>query len=305
MKTKEVIVDPFAERITAAGDTVQGRYVNKPGSVIYTSLSYANKGLGLTVEGKRTENFEFRTRPQEVGVRGLMHYIPPMTRVNTYRLLARYAANTQFVGEQAFQVDASYAVNKKLNLSANFSNITNLDGDQLYREVFTEIYYKYKRKWTLTTGVQIQDYNLEVYFGKPDAAPAKTLTPYFDFLYKFNPKTSIRFEGQYMSMSKDHGIRSDYGNWAFGLVEFTLAPHWAVTLSDMYNTDPGKESPVDMKTGEKLKIHYPRIDVYYTHKANRFSLSYVKQVEGVVCSGGICRLEPAFSGVKMSVNSTF
>lgn len=304
-KTADAIFDPLEERVTVGGDTILGRYVQGEGSVLYSSLSYANKGLGLTVEGKRTENFDFRSRPQEEGIRGLLHYIPPMTRVNTYRLLARYAANTQFVGEQAFQVDASYAVNKKLNLSANFSNITNLEGEQLYREIFTEIYYKYKRKWTLTTGVQLQNYNLEVYFGKPDAAPANTITPYFDFLYKFNPKTSIRFESQYMSMSKDHGERADYGDWFFALAEFTLAPHWAFTVSDMYNIAPGKVSPVDVKTGEKEKIHYPRFDVFYTHKANRFSLSYVKQVEGVVCSGGICRLEPAFSGVKMSVNSTF
>ncbi len=305
VKSKEVFFDPFGKRITAAGDTVVGRYLNKAGSVIYTSLSFSKKGLGLTVEGKRTENFDFRTRPQEVGVRGLMHYIPPMTRVNTYRLPARYAAATQFVGEQAFQVDASYAVNKKLSLSANYSHIDNLDGLKLYRELYTEVYYKYKRKWTLTTGVQLQHYNLDVYFGKPGAAPANTITPYFDFLYKFNPKTSIRFESQYMSMSEDKTELADYGSWVFGLVEFTLAPHWALTVSDMYNIEPGKISPVDAATGKKEKIHYPRFDVFYTYKANRLSLSYVKQVEGVVCSGGICRLEPAFSGVKMSINSTF
>jgi hypothetical protein len=107
-----------------------------------------------------------------------------------------------------------------------------------------------------------------------------------------------------MNMNKSHDVRSDYGNWLFALTEFTLAPHWAVTLSDMFNIDPGKLSPTDAN-GNKDKIHYPRIDVYYTHHANRFSVSYVKQVEGIVCSGGICRLEPAFSGVKMSVNSTF
>lgn len=309
MKSKELTFNPFAEHIKPSGDTVLGRFVNKPGSVIYSSLSFAKKGLGLTVEGKRTEFFDFRSRPQELGIRGLMHYIPPMTRVNTYRLLARYAAATQFVGEQAFQLDATYAVNKKLSLSVNYSHIDNLDGVKLYREFLAEFYYKYKRQWTLTAGLQLQDYNLDIYFGKPGAAPAKTITPYFDFLYKFNPKTSIRFESQYMNMgtvsTAGHEDRPDYGSWVFGLVEFTLAPHWAVTVSDMYNTNPGKESPSDPKTGEKEKIHYPRFDVYYTYKANRFSLSYVKQVQGVVCSGGICRLEPAFSGVKMSINSTF
>ncbi|MCF8244876.1 MAG: DUF6029 family protein [Saprospiraceae bacterium] len=304
-KSADSFVDPFQERVTVSGDTVVGRYVNGEGSVFYSSLSFAKSGLGLTVEGKRTENFDFRTNPQEAAARGLLHYIPPMARVNTYRLLARYAAATQFVGEQAFQVDARYAVNRKLSLSANFSNITNLDGDQLYREIFTEIYYKYKRKWTLTTGIQLQEYNQEVYYGKPDAPLLKTVTPYADFLYKFNTKTSIRLESQYMNMNKDHGIRSDYGNWFFALAEFTLAPHWAITVSDMYNIDPGKLSPTDANTGKQDKIHYPRFDVYYTYHANRFSLSYVKQVEGIVCSGGICRLEPAFSGVKMSVNSTF
>ncbi|MEM9822759.1 MAG: DUF6029 family protein [Bacteroidota bacterium] len=45
--------------------------------------------------------------------------------------------------------------------------------------------------------------------------------------------------------------------------------------------------------------------MFYTNGANRFSLSYIKQVEGIVCAGGICRLEPAFSGVRATVSSTF
>jgi len=304
-KTKDAFVDPFQNRVTVLGDTILGRFVQGQGTVFYTSLSYAKKGLGITVEGKRTENFDFRTRPQEEGIRGLMHYIPPMTRVNTYRLLARYAANTQFVGEQAFQVDVHYRLNRNLSFNVNYSDIQNLDGDQLYREVFTEVSYKYKRKWTLITGVQVQDYNQEIYFGKPQEPSVNTLTPYFDFLYKLNTSTSIRFEGQYMTVAKKKGVRSDYGNWAFALAEFSVAPNWTVTVSDMFNISPGKISPSDALTGEKEKIHYPRFDVFYTYKANRISLSYVKQVEGVVCSGGICRLEPAFSGVKMGVNSTF
>ena len=102
----------------------------------------------------------------------------------------------------------------------------------------------------------------------------------------------------------DKGERHDYGDWAFILAEFSMAPHWTFTLSDMYNAAPGKNSPID-ENGEKLAINYPRVDVFYTYKNNRFSASYIKQVEGVVCSGGICRLEPAFSGVRLTVNSNF
>lgn len=281
-----------------------GTFYQSDGTVLYSSLGYAQRGLGITLEGKRTENFEFRTRPQEQLNRGLVNFLPPMTRVNTYRLTARYNAATQFIGEQAFQVDIRYSPKRKISYNVNFSNITDLDGDLLYREVFTEFYLK-KKKWKLTTGVQFQQYNQEVYEFKPGVPLLEAVTPYVDFLYRINKKKSIRFEAQYMNVGEDDkGELHDYGNWLFGLVEFGIAPHWTFTVSDMYNIKPGKNTPTD-ENGVKDAIHFPRVDVFYTSGPNRFSLSYVKQVEGVVCTGGICRLEPAFSGVRMTVNTTF
>ncbi|MCO6475929.1 MAG: hypothetical protein J5I94_04870 [Phaeodactylibacter sp.] len=300
-KTKDNLSVPQGGVVSAAGPLFLAA-----GSVVYSSLSYANKGLGVTLEGKRTENFDFRTRPQEQLNRGLVNFLPPMARVNTYRLTARYNAATQFLGEQAIQADIRYNYKRKLGFNLNFSNITTLEDDLLYRELYTEVSYKHKRAWTLLGGLQIQRYNQEVFEFKPDAPIVETLIPYFDFLYKFDRKRSIRFEGQFMATGKDDkGVRHDYGNWLFGLVEFSIAPHWTFTISDMYNASPGKNSPVDPDTGDKLALHYPRFDVFYTHRANRFSLSYIKQVEGVVCTGGICRLEPAFSGVRFTVNSSF
>ena len=41
------------------------------------------------------------------------------------------------------------------------------------------------------------------------------------------------------------------------------------------------------------------------HITLRFTGGYIKQVEGVVCTGGVCRYEFVFSGVKLSINSTF
>ncbi|MCP3933166.1 MAG: hypothetical protein GY705_29200 [Bacteroidetes bacterium] len=293
-KTEDNLNDPF-----------DNRFFQGDGSVVYTSLSYAAKGLGITVEGKRTENFSFRTRPQEQLNRGLINFLPPMARVNTYRLTSRYQAATQDIGELALQADVRYSPSRKLSFNANFSNINDLDNELLYREIYTEVQYKYKRKWILLGGLQLQSYNQEVYEFKPNVPLVNTLVPYADFLYKFDRKKSIRFEGQYMSTGEDDkGVKHDYGDWVFGLAEFSIAPHWTFTISDMYNISPGKNSPVDEK-GEKQSIHYPRFDVFYTYHSSRFSLSYVKQVEGVVCTGGICRLEPAFSGVKMTVNSTF
>lgn len=315
-KIGDIYFNQFATRLTRTEGgvkEVEGKYANNDGSVMYTSLSWATKGFGASVEAKQTENFNFRANPFVSLNQGFINFLPPMTRINTYRLTSRYNAATQEIGEQSIQADITYAPTRKLSFNVNFSNITDLGNvkkDQgktlLYRELYTEVQYKYKRKWSLIAGVQMQRYNQEIFEEKPEVPIVETFTPYFDFLYKIDRKKAIRFESQYMMIGDDikADSKQDYGSWLFGLVEFTVAPHWTFTISDMYNIDPGKQSPSDAN-GEKIDVHYPRFDIYYTNKSNRFSLSYVKQVEGVVCSGGICRLEPAFSGVKMTVNSSF
>lgn len=304
-KTGESFYNPNAVLTDINGVESFGKLVKEDGTVIYTSLSYAKSGLGITLETKRTENFDYRADPNLRLNRGLINYIPPMNRQNTYRLLARYSPATQLLSEQAFQADVRYRFNKKLSANANFSYITDLDGDKLFQEIFTEVYYKYKKKWTIRGGLQLLQYNQEVYEVKPEVPLVETVVPYVDFLYKISRKKSLRFECQYMDIGDDEKAESlqDYGDWFFALAEFSLAPHWSFVVSDMYNVNPGKNSPVE--NGEKKSLHYPRFDVYYTHKANRFSLSYIKQVEGIVCTGGICRLEPAFSGFNFSVSSSF
>ncbi len=305
-KTPDNMNDPFGVIVRDGQEIVGDKFIKKEGTVLYTSLSYAERGWGITLEGKRTENFSFRTRPQEQLNRGLVNFLPPMARVNTYRLNARYNSATQELGELAFQADVRYTPNRKSAFNFNASNITDLNGVLLYRELFLDATFKKDRLWTLTTGIQHQDYNQERYEFKPGVPNVQTIAPFADFLYRFDRKKSIRFETQYMhtGLDKAVGLKQDYGDWLFGLVEFNLAPHWSFVASDMYNAGPGRNSPVN-ESGEKLRLHYPRFDVFYTIRSNRFSFSYIKQVEGVVCTGGICRLEPAFSGVRLSVSSTF
>lgn len=304
-KTKEAINDPFAQTVVA-GDTVTGdRFINKAGSVLYSTVSYSVKNLGLTLEAKRTERFSFRTRPQEQLNRGMIHFLPPMTRVNTYRLTSRYNAATQEQGEWAFQGDVRFSPGKwRINLNA--SNIIRLNQELLYRDALVEVQRKVSKKTTVIAGVQHQNYNQEVYESKPGVARVQTVTPFVEMQFKRSERQAWRVEAQFMKTGMDAGAnaRQDYGDWLFGLAEFSIAPTWTFSLSDMYNIGPGRNSPTDA-SGEKRTLHFPRADIFYRRKANTFMLSYVKQVEGVVCTGGVCRLEPAFSGVKFAVNSSF
>lgn len=294
-KSPDIMFDPYSSKLNFNGEYSLGKLIRKPGSVLYSSLAYSQSGFGITIEGKRTENFKFRTNPFVTLNRGAINFLPPMARQNTYRLTARYQSATQELGEQSFQVDARYKINKHLSINVNASNITTLDNVQLYREIYTELSYKQK-KYSIIGGLQVQNYNQDRYETKPGVPMVKTVTPFVEVLYKFTKKKALRLETQYMSTSQD------LGSWLFGLAEFSIAPRWIFTASDMYNIKPHK---INAYTGKLEKLHYPNVGVTYIKNSNRFSLNYVKQVEGVVCTGGICRLEPAFSGVKLTVNSSF
>lgn len=300
-KTKDVFYDLNATRTFINGTKTPGKYVQRAGNIFYSSLSYSRKGFGITLEGRRSENFNFRTDQTLSLNRGLINYIPPLVRQNTYRLTARYSPAIQDVSELGFQGDVRVKLSKSLSTLVNYANIRTLEGEQLYQEVFAQFLYKIKRKWRFTLGAQIQNYNQAVYQGKPkNSTPTvNTLTPFIDVLYRISRKKSIRVESQYML------TKQDYGNWIFGLVEVGLAPHWQFEVSAMYNIKPNTTNPNIPSASRGKKILYPTIGAVYSYGSNRYSLRYVKQVEGVVCSGGVCRLEPAFSGVKFEINSTF
>lgn len=294
LKSNDIFFNPFAEKQEFIGTTT-GKLEQKSGSVFYNSVSIALGKLGLTMEAKRTENFNFRIDPNLRLIRGLVNYLTPLNRQNTYRLTARYSPAAQDISEMAYSVDARYKFSKAVSASINVSNVAMLDNSLLYRELFTEVMYKYQRKWQVTSGIQLVSYNQEVFEQKPEVPLVNTFVPYVDFLYKFTPKKALRAEFQYMR------TQQDFGSWLFGLAEYSIAPSWIFELSGMYNVDPKKPDA----RGIIAKTLYPTFGAVFIQDSNRFTLRYVKQVEGVVCSGGICRLEPAFSGVRFSMTSNF
>ncbi|NND32757.1 MAG: hypothetical protein HKN76_09215, partial [Saprospiraceae bacterium] len=289
VKTRDIYFDPDAERSLYTGENTLGRFRNDAGSVLYSSLGFGKKGFGASFEYKRTENFSFRADPFTALNRGIVNYLPPMSKINTYRLKSRYTPAPRELAEEAIQVEIRYTPVKKWRIVHYFSNITDLSGNQLYREIDNEINFRPSVANQITFGIQAQTYNQAIYEGKSGVPNVKTVTPYFEWFRKLSARKSMKIEAQFMS------TKQDFGSWAFALIEYSIAPRWSFALSDMYNVDPIKTAA----------LHYPRVDVVFVQKTNRFGLSYIKQVEGVVCAGGICRLEPAFSGIRFSLNSTF
>jgi hypothetical protein len=296
LKNNDIYFNNFAPKTEASGVTTRGKLENNRGSVFFTSMSYAGDVVGLSLEAKRTENFVFRTDPTQRLLRGYITYLPPMNRQNTYRLTARYAPFTQEISELAFQLDYKHKWSKKLNHNINISYINTTNGEKLYRELYADFNFKPNTTWNISGGFQHVQYNQEVYEEKPGVPMVNTYVPFVDILYKLNRKKSFRFESQYMF------TQQDFGSWIHSLAEYTIAPHWLFEASIMYNTVPKRTL---IGAAEPEKIAYPSFGFTHVTGPNRLQLRYVKQVEGIVCSGGICRLEPAFSGIRFTLNSQF
>lgn len=277
----------------------KGILEDKAGTNIFTTLSYSMKGFSILGQYKRTEHFIFRTSPLQTLNQGLIAFLPPMARQNTYRLSSRYNAATQDVGEQAAQLDITVVpIKKKLTLNLNLSNIMTLEpiegktGDEahlLYREANFNALMKLSKRIKLITGFQFQQYNQERYEQKPNVPIVMTLVPYAELRLRMKKRKSLRVELSYMHTEQD------YGSWAFALAEFNIKDFsfWA---SAMINTVPKKYAQVEV---------FYEFGANYTHHSNKFEIGYKRQVEGIVCTGGVCRYQPAFNGVQFNVVSSF
>jgi hypothetical protein len=297
---------------------------NKTGNAIYSSLNISQKGLGITLQFKRVQDFTMRTSPNEKLFQGLLNFEPPIPQQNSLRLPSRYFASSLEQHELAFGADITWKPTKKLAFTFNGSYVRDFlfqpalvreqvitthsgvsdtsykDHKNFFAEGSVAFNYKLNSAINIEGGFQYILYNRIIYRGDGGNIPGEynvnAYTPFFELTHRFTKKMSYRIELQYQY------VPNDFGQWAYGLFEFNIAPSFSFAVSDMWNFKPNTNN---VDAIYQTQHHFYSVFAAYTHGANRFSLSYVKQVGGIVCTGGVCRYEPAFSGVKFAITSTF
>lgn len=288
----------------AVRNQINGEIENQPGSVIIANAGYARskmgkskkRGIGMNVQYRRLDHYAMVLSPNVRALEGLVGFVPSLTQQSTYRLLARYAAQAITTGEQGIQADFNYTINKDNAFMLNFADIKQLNGEPLYREYYFEYSRKFNKKTKAKAGVQSIFYDQAIYQGKPGHDDVKTITPFFEMTYKPGGKNSFRLEGQYLHTEQD------YGSFANIILEWNNSPHYSFAVSDMINTQPHRYE--DNPAPDKV-LHYYSVFGKYSINTTAFTLAYIKQVEGVNCSGGVCRLEPAFSGIRFTLTTNF
>ncbi len=306
--------------------SVDNNFIYKKGRGLLFNTSYSTKGLGITFSAKSIDNMSYRSDRDEELTNLLINYLPATTKQHTYNLPATlYPYAVQPNGEVSFQGDISYKFKKKsllggkygTQVSVNLSNAYGLDssliqndssrmgyetnffspGKEVYFSDFNiEIRKKISKKLKLVYSYFDMRYNKDVIEGKIGDGLVNARIHVLDLAYKINRKNTIRVEAQHLGTNKKNGYYEDQGNWATGLIEYTVSPHWTFAVLDQFNYG-NKE--------EEKRIHYLFTSVGYIKDANRFTLSYGRQRAGIFCVGGVCRNVPASNGFTFTVTSSF
>jgi hypothetical protein len=302
------------------------------GHGILINATYSRKGFGVFLSAKRLDNMFFRSDRNASGTNFLINNPPAIAQEHTYSLAAMYPFATQANGEMGLQGQVSYKIKKKSLLGGKYgtkltltysvvkdikrdsvdnvtaigekgtygykSDITKV-GDQWYTDINLKISKKFSKKFKGSLMHMYQEFDNNIFTVGNYHGLIEANISVVDMTYKLNKKNAVRIELQHMAVGKDHHDHShsqDNGNWAMAMVEYTVSPHWFFVVWDQWNYGN------DVKDS---KVHFYNFSFGYTRNANRITLAYGKQREGVVCAGGVCRFVPAFEGLMLNITSTF
>ena len=275
-------------------------YSYAKGHVAMLSGSYSKKGLSILLQAKRSDNMSFRSQRSRLGTSMFINHLPAFTLDHTYALAALYPYATQLAaGEWAYQGEIGYNFKRKtalggkygMNVKLNYSYVRAIQdawlkwGDATY---YQDLNIQLSRRLTSDIKLNLmymnQRYNKTVVEGEGDMIHSNIFVA--DAMFQLARTTKLRTELQYLS------TRQDQKDWAFALAELSLAPHWMITASDLWNHG-------DTKT------HYYQGQLTYNLESHRIQLGYGRTRAGYNCSGGVCRYVPATKGFTLSYNYNF
>ena len=292
-------------------------YTFRRGNAAMLSTSYSKKGLSILLQAKRSDDMSFRSQRSRNGNAAYINHLPAFTQDHTYALAALYPYATQLAGgEWAYQAEVAYNFKRKtvlggkygMDLKLNYSYVREIDhnypagianlmgtsgytssffkwGDQTYyQDLNVQLSRKFTKQFKLNLMYMNQRYNQTVVEGHGEMIHSDIFIA--DGKYQFSPKATLRAEAQYLT------TKQDKGDWAYGLLELSLVPHWMLTVSDLWNC------------GE-TDVHYYQGLVTFNTGAHRLQVGYGRTRAGYNCSGGVCRYVPASRGFTLSYNYNF
>ncbi|MBO7322032.1 MAG: hypothetical protein J6U51_00395 [Bacteroidales bacterium] len=267
---------------------------------IQVDFGYSGNGFGGLVSFRKLQNPFFQgLRDQQENLLSYtyINYVPALTQQHTYSLATMnpYTPQADELGGQVdlfynFKKNTAIGGKKGMKIHGNFSTYyggvydmyTGAYGasELLFRDLTLDVERWFGKDLKMILYYTWQTFNPKT-TGK-DTRLWNSHTVVADLTYKINRKNSVRLELQHLYTKEDHK------NWAAALIEYNLAPRWSITVQDMWNYGDTKH-------------HYINGSVSYSYNKVRCALNAGRFKEGYLCSGGVCRMTPAYTGFNLSV----
>lgn len=298
-------------------------FIYKNGQSLFLSATYSMKGFGVAASFIRADNMDFRSqRMQKTNSLLYINNIPAINRQYSYQLISNYSFASQPNSQIGAQLQINYQIPKKTkiggkygtDLTFNYSRFHNTEQkigapsecgtisgtegytssffkfgpDLLYQDIGFEISRRLTKQWKLILAYNYITYNLELMQGHEGIMRGHLVAA--DLSWKVTPKHALRLEAQHL-YTKD-----DKGSWVYGMLEYSITPHWFISVGDQYNY--GNSNP-------DMRLHYYNVAGAYVWNTTRIALNFGKTQEGILCIGGVCRAVPASYGVGLSITTSF
>ena len=300
-----------AEYVGKTADISDNASTASNGSALLGELSYSKGKFNMMTQVRLLNNFGTRLTLYDLPIvnewgtskieamSNTLNYIPALTRQHTYMLanLEPHQVNTHH--ELAAQTDLYYSIRHKKNrrnfwrFHVNASVAQNTETNYLtWLDVNFDIERQWNKSWKATFLYSMQKRN--PHKGMLDEHYTSHIFV-TDVTHKIDSKNSVRAELQYL-------YSNDYeGDWMAALVEYNMAPSLSIFVSDMYNHQ--RTETIHNRNLEKL--HYYSVGASYTFGRTRAQLSYGRNRAGMICSGGVCRYTPAYTGFNLLISTSF
>ncbi len=251
-----------------------------PGLGFYGNLGLYAGRFSLSLE--RSDYDKFRVIERSDGKQPL-NRPPALVREHIYTLLGRKPHNMNQNDEKGWQLEVNADLGEGWLALLNGSQIEDHDREMLYEEVYGHVEQEH-----------LGDFRFRGGFGYQDSEGAIRQTFVSDATWYASEAMAwtAQFEHQHVRL----GVLGEYDQEWMKL-ELELPPRW--TFDAILETNNKYEPQFD--AGEIVGDAFPSGQVTYSLNGGGYlSLWGGKRQAGQVCSGGVCKFEPAFEGVELA-----
>lgn len=277
-------VDIYAEY--AEKDNPPGEYIPDDGKGIYLSTNVYTAGIGLALEFKDYDKFDFIN--QDV----TFNNPPSLAKEHMYTLLNRHAYVLDLVDERGYQAEITSTPVEQLALLTNFSYTTDRKDKLIFSEIYGELEYDYKDKATLKGGFSRAEDKQE------RSSPVWRLAPVVDLVYYLSETNSINFVLEHLYTDEHDGKLTYYDQ----ILSLSLSHSPTVSLT--FTHERTTEWEIRENWSDKKRWFITTLDLAMGENHD-LSLSLGSRRKGKVCAGGVCVDKPALDGFEIKLLSRF